>query len=251
MTTRRPTGKLDAPAPHDPIIPSLGKAYQRISSHIAAEIKAGRLAGGERLPNEKDLAEHYGVSRATAREALIALEVVGMVQARHGAGVFVANELPAHGVSTDLDCGPIEINEARLLFEVETTALAARRADPVALRDLEDQIRLMKTQDDDVAIAADRAFHLGLARMSGNRALCAVIEDLWEMRGTSRLYRHMLHRAQENGATPQQDEHQAIFDAVAAGDVDRARHAMRWHLSRAIETLLACLELDTEPEKLP
>lgn len=230
--------------------PSFGKAYQRISSQIAEAIRLGQLAKGDRLPNEKDLAEQYGVSRATAREALIALEVVGLVQARHGAGVFVASDPPEHGISTDLDCGPIEINEARLLFEVETTALAARRADHVALRELEEQIRLMDS-DDDVAIAADRAFHLGLARMSGNRALSAVIEDLWEMRGTSRLYRHMLRRAQENGATPQQDEHRAIFEAVAAGDVGRARHAMRWHLSRAIDTLLACIELETEPTELP
>lgn len=230
------------------LLPSRGKAYQRISAHLAEAIRAGELSRGARLPNEKDLAERYGVSRATAREALIALEVVGLVQARHGAGVFVANDLPADRISTDLDCGPIEINEARLLFEVETTGLAARRADPAALRDLEEQIRLMQTDDEGAAIAADRAFHLGLARMSGNRALTAVIEDLWEMRGTSRLYRHMLRRAQSNGATPQQDEHQAIFDAVAAGDPERARQAMRWHLSRAIDTLLACLELDSEAE---
>ena len=230
------------------IIPSRGKAYQRISGHLAEAIRAGQLARGSRLPNEKELAESYGVSRATAREALIALEVVGLVHARHGAGVFVAADPPPDRVSTDLDCGPIEINEARLLFEVESTGLAARRPDPAALREIEDQIRLMDTQDDGVAIAADRAFHLGIARMTGNRALYAVIEDLWEMRGTSRLYRHMLRRAQQNGATPQEDEHRAIYDAVAAADPERARQAMRWHLSRAIDTLLACLELDSAIE---
>src|SRR5215218_9691449 len=66
-----------------------GKLYRRLADSIAAEIEAGKYQVGERLPTERELAEAFGVSRPTLREALIALEMLGMIEARHGLGIYV------------------------------------------------------------------------------------------------------------------------------------------------------------------
>lgn len=116
------------------------KLYQQAAANIAAAIQRGDYRPGQRIPSERDLAEEHNVSRPTIREALIALEVTGLVRSRHGSGIFVVDNPPSGALSLSLDIGAFELTEARRLFEGETAALAAVSITPDELDQLERQI---------------------------------------------------------------------------------------------------------------
>ena len=92
--------------------------------------------------------------------------------------------------------------------------------------------------------AADRDFHLGIARATQNDALVLVVQTLWEVRERSPLAVEILRRSRKAGVKPIIDDHRAILDAIAARDPEAARQAMRDHLGRVIENLLTVTELD-------
>src|ERR1700759_4895837 len=101
------------------------KLYQQIARRIAASIEDGRYAPGDKLPSERELADEFGVSRPTIRDAMIALEFQGLVEARQGSGVYVTSAAPAPDDPTDLEVNALEWTEARRLFEGEACALSA------------------------------------------------------------------------------------------------------------------------------
>src|SRR5690349_8933143 len=96
------------------------KLYQQVAATIADAIRAGRYVPGRRLPSERDLAEELQVSRPTIREAMIALEIRGLIEARHGSGIYVTDAPPVEARTPELDIGAFELTEARTLFEGET-----------------------------------------------------------------------------------------------------------------------------------
>jgi GntR family transcriptional repressor for pyruvate dehydrogenase complex len=222
-----------------------GKLYRRLADSIAAEIEAGRYAVGERLPTERELAEHYGVSRPTLREALIALEMLGMIEARHGLGIYVTRaQLPLTASAYDFEIGAFELIEARRLFEGEAAALAAATIDDEALAELERLLALMADEDELKGEDADKEFHMVIARATGNGAIIATIENLWELRNRSPLARNILTRARGMGLEPRIAEHRRVLEALKAHDPVAARQAMRDHLERVIEHLLHATETE-------
>lgn len=220
------------------------KLYQTIAEKIAGGIAEGRFPPGSRLPSERELAEDFGVSRPTIREAMIALEIRGSVEARHGSGIYVTHA-PATGRSPELDVGAFELIEARVMFEGEAAALAATSIDEAALGELD---RLLGAMDDGAdgasAFDADRRFHLLIAQATGNSLVRSVVEMLWDVRERSPLCVNMFERARREGVTPRADEHRLIVEALKARDPQRAREAMRAHLSRVTEDLLEATKLD-------
>src|ERR1700761_390508 len=101
------------------------KLYQQIARRIAASIEDGRYAPGDRLPSERELADDFGVSRPTIRDAMIALEFQGLVEARQGSGVYVRAAPQIAEDAAERDVVALEVVEARRLFEGEACALAA------------------------------------------------------------------------------------------------------------------------------
>ena len=100
------------------------RIYQEIALQIRTHIENGEFPSGSRLPSERELAQQLKVSRPSVREALIALEVEGLVEVRTGSGVFVCKPqraFPYHAPSE----GPLEIMRARIAIEGETAAMAA------------------------------------------------------------------------------------------------------------------------------
>src|SRR5437868_9297522 len=94
------------------------KLYQQIARRIAAAINDGRYGPGDKLPSERELADDFGVSRPTIRDAMIALEFQGLVEARQGSGVYVNAVASAPTEDPgDLEVGALELTEARRLFE--------------------------------------------------------------------------------------------------------------------------------------
>jgi GntR family transcriptional repressor for pyruvate dehydrogenase complex len=222
------------------------KLYQQVAAAVADAIAAGRHGPGERLPSERDLAESFGVSRPTVREALLALEIRGVVEARHGSGVYVVENPPTAAAAPELDIGAFELTEARALFEGETAALAAATITDAELARLEAILSEMVEENaaGSPGEQADRRFHVAIAEATRNAAIVSVIETLWDARYRSPLCRHMLDRARAMGVKPRIDEHRRLLDALTARDPQAARLAMREHLERVIEGLLKATELE-------
>jgi GntR family transcriptional repressor for pyruvate dehydrogenase complex len=222
------------------------KLYQRVAESIATAIAKGRYAPGSRLPAERDLAEEFAVSRPTIREAMIALEIRGLVGAKKGSGIYVTATLPDLASTTpELDVGAFELIEARTLFEGEAAALAATAIDAPQLDELRKLLAEMEQAGEtSAALDADKQFHLAIAKATGNSVVVSVVEMLWTIREQSPLCVHMFAKARREGVTPRVNEHQLIVDALAARDPQLARETMRSHLRRVTDDLLEATRLD-------
>lgn len=225
------------------------KLYQRVAASITAAIEGGRWSTGTRLPGERDLAEEYGVSRPTIREAMIALEMRGWIEARHGSGLYVTkrDHSPDQREETlNFDIGAFDLTEARILFEGEAVALAAVSISDEQLEELDALLVEMAAEDSNEpsVMNADHRFHLAIANATGNAAIRSVIEYLWELRSKSPLAANMFARARRGGITPRVEEHRPIVAALRARDPHAARNAMRRHLRGVIDDLLAATEIE-------
>lgn len=223
---KRVSALHDAPAPEP-------RLYRVVSDRIEALIRAENIRPGERLPSERELAIALGVSRTSLREALIALELGGVVEVRGGSGVYVSERAPAQAAGP----GPFEVLAARRSIEAEVAAMAARNASASAIDAILVALEQMEQQHEDRVEheAADRNFHLAIARAAGNSALVGVLEYLWNQRGTP------WHEMNEHGQTEALRrqaliDHRSILAAIAAHDVAGARQAMRAHLDRVTRT---------------
>jgi DNA-binding FadR family transcriptional regulator len=225
------------------------KLYQRIAATIATAIEEGRWSPGTRLPGERDLAEEYKVSRPTIREAMIALEMKGWIEARHGSGLYVTRRDHGGGRGEDalnLDVGAFDLTEARILFEGEAAALAAVSITEEQLVEIDRLIEEMASTDANApsVVDADHRFHLAIANATGNAAIRSVVEYLWDMRTKSPLCANMFARARRSGVMPRVEEHRPIAAALRARDPHAARTAMRRHLRGVVDDLLAATELE-------
>lgn len=222
------------------------KLYQKVASTVAERIATGHYREEERLPSERDLAEEFGVSRPTVREAMLALEIRGMVEARHGSGVYVTKSPVAAQSPAELDIGAFELTEARAIFESEAAALAATMITDEQVTKLEAKLAEMVEENESDARGelADRAFHVAIAEATNNAAIVAVVEMLWDLRYRSPLCRHMLDLARNVGVKPRIQHHRHILDALKTRDPKKARKEMRAHLESVIEGLLAATETE-------
>jgi len=209
------------------------RLYRQIAEQIAQLIASGEFLPGSRLPAERELAASLGVSRASVREAIISLEIGGLVDVRVGTGIFVAATATPRGAATDEGPGPFELLDARKLVEGEIAALAAVRSQPADIDALRQSVREMEAGIRDFALreAIDREFHLRIAKGTGNGSLELVVAGLWDQRAElwGRMQQHF-HTAEL--ALKTIEDHDAIVSAIAARDAEGARSAMHRHLAR-------------------
>ena len=229
--------------------PSNDRLYQDLARKLIEVLSAGTYAVGDRLPAERELALEYGVSRPTVREAIIALEVQGLVEVRIGSGAYV-QRLPGTEETPGFDITGFELTEARLLFEGEAAGLAAMMITDDELVILDDLVREIARENHDGAGAegADRAFHLAIARATRNTAIYETVARLWELRLTSPECAQLHALARTANIKPVVDEHRAVLDALRARDPKAARAAMRAHLSAVLDYLLFATEEQTVDE---
>lgn len=222
------------------------KLYQAVAAGIAEAIAEGRYRPGQKLPSERELTETFDVSRPTIREAMIALEIRGIVEARHNAGVFVAAVAPPLAPEPDLDIGAFELTEARKLIEGEAAALATKTITDDEVAELYGLLDDMKRdfEKDVMDDCADRNFHMKIAGATRNTALIFVIETLWDLRYKAPLTREIFRRARIVGISAFVDDHRAVVDALAARDPTAARAAMQAHLTNVMDELLTATELE-------
>jgi DNA-binding FadR family transcriptional regulator len=219
------------------------RLYRQIADQIAQLIASGEYRPGARLPAERDLATSLGVSRASVREAIISLEMGGLVEVRVGTGIFVTAPAADPAAGTDAGPGPFELLQARKLIEGEIAALAAAKAAPADLDYLRQCVHRMETHLDDFTVreASDREFHLGIAKATGNGSLELVVAGLWAQRAElwGRLQQHF-HTSELARKTIR--DHVAILNAIAGRDARAARAAMHRHLARVVREFQRGLE---------
>lgn len=221
------------------------RLYERVCEDLAARIASGAYGVGQRLPSERLLAQTYSVSRPTVREAIIALELDGMVEVRKGSGVYVTSSMPHGGKAAETDVGPFELLEARRAIEGEACALAAVRITDEELQELESLLERMENAGGDIGGSenADRQFHLVIARATQNSAMVDAVETLWAARTRSPQYRLLSEKAHAAGIVPRIDEHSSIVEALRTREPQRARAAMREHLTQVLESILKVTEV--------
>ncbi|HGM6860537.1 FadR/GntR family transcriptional regulator [Serratia rubidaea] len=235
------------------------RIYRQIADQLKRLIENNEFPPGSRLPSERDLAQQLQVSRASVREALIALEVIGLVDVKVGNGVIVkapaalASQEPVMqqagrdqwadiddelniALDFNAELPPFSLLQTRLLIEPETAALAARHASDEELAGIRDAYE-QNCRDNRAGSAThpgDRLFHIRIAQASGNPAYAFIIAHLLGHRYGSmfRVLQH--HYTPEDMPHRSEQEHRAILAALEARDVRGARKAMKAHLDQVI-----------------
>jgi GntR family transcriptional repressor for pyruvate dehydrogenase complex len=225
------------------------RLYQEIALQVKAHIESGEFAVGAKLPSERELAQTMKVSRPSVREALIALEVEGLVEVRPGAGVFVCEPqrpFPYHASSE----GPLELMRARIAIEGETAAMAARQMRNADIRELE---RILETMLPDPHsqgsyLPADRAFHLYIAEKTGNSVLVHIVAELFDARHSPLSLQFGKHFENETTRRRAIVEHKAVIKALASRNPNASKQAMQRHLRNAHNRLTKQIEEETSKE---
>ncbi|MBE3639972.1 FadR/GntR family transcriptional regulator [Mangrovicoccus algicola] len=215
--------------------------YRLVAESLAARIRAGDYPAGTKMPADKDLVDQLRVSRTTVREAMIALELMGLVVTRYGAGAFVAAVLPPEAPDLSGLPGYFELVEARFAFEPEIAAIAAGTLTPAATARLRAAIEGMCDETATLAEveACDRDFHLCVAQATGNAVFAQVVGEFWHARQQFPEWTRLNNRqGPADIARFSRAEHQAILDALAAGDAAAARAAMQLHCRNSGQPLL-------------
>jgi DNA-binding FadR family transcriptional regulator len=216
------------------------RLFQQVVEQIAELIRSGELRPGARLPAERDLSKRLGVSRPTVREAMIALEISGLIEVRSGAGVYVRTSASQARLA---NAGPsaFELLAARRLVEGEIAAAAAGNRHPNGIAKLDHSIAVYRTEyrNGHDCFEADRAFHLGLAEMTGNSVFVRIVAEFWgDMRGS--IFNRLGESSKFSGKLRSDiSEHERIRDAIALGDANGARQAMHDHIAHAEKLFLS------------
>jgi GntR family transcriptional repressor for pyruvate dehydrogenase complex len=224
-----------------------GTAVSEVVKQLISLLTAGDLALGSRLPPERQLAEELGVGRSAVREALAALEILGIVTVRPGSGTYLRDNT-SELLPTTLSWGLMlsasrtrELVEVRGGLEIQAATLASSRATDTEIEALAQHIETMKTSLDDLErfVEADVRFHLQIASSADNIVLRDLLQNV---RSLLRLWveRGLRDRDQAEVALR---EHVAIYEAIAARDPSVAEAAMRVHMATAGDRVKS-LELD-------
>ena len=226
------------------------KLYLQIAAQIMERVGDGRLPPGSKLPAERDLAAQMGVSRPSVREALIALELLGVVEIRIGQGTFVVGK-PAslETLGSSRMVSPFDLLEARVTIESNVAVLVARKwkdgtIDERAFKKTYEITNQMKRiVDDDRRVeefyGLGLGFHKALAGASNNEVLFEVVGNLVE--ATSHpLWALINKKILENRSAREEQirEHEVVLDAIQRGDGEAASQAMRRHIEELAELVL-------------
>jgi GntR family transcriptional repressor for pyruvate dehydrogenase complex len=200
-------------------------------------IQSGELPPGSRLPPEQQLAAELGLSRNLMREAVKALVVARVLEIRRGDGTYVTSLEPAvllEGLGSAVELlrsdTQLELSEVRRLFEPVATAAAAERITAADLGFLQGHLEAMRAAKDDVELLNrhDAAFHRTVIAATGNQTLTSLLEGISSRTVRARVWRGMVD---DDVAERTIAEHQAIYDALAAGDAALAQATALIHVS--------------------
>ncbi|MGR4863085.1 FadR/GntR family transcriptional regulator [Caulobacter sp. LARHSG274] len=218
------------------------RLYKKVVRQLVADLRSGKYAVGDRLPGERELAIAHGVSRPAVREAVLALEVRGLVEVRIGSGTYVVRL--SESDEPDFTISAFEAMEARLLIEGEAAALACLQITESEIAELDGLVARIAVgnRNGTSTEEAEAMFSQVLARATRNGAIEKLHGQLWQLRFTSPECALLLEKARAANVRPVVDEYTAIVEAMRRRDPAAARTAMRAHLNAVIDHLLFAIE---------
>lgn len=223
------------------------KVYMKIVEQVRDLIKEGRLKPGDKLPPEQILSEEFGTSRPSVREALSALEILGITESRGGKGNFIRDNLgfPLYEQifkELEEEESPFEILEARKAVETEIVGLSAKKATKEEIDAIKESLNKMKENMTDIPkiMKIDREFHINIARAAHNNLLFSMMIYLADLLN-EKLWIKMKEKSWSIPGCPQKylKEHIEIFNAIKNKDSKDARKRMYDHLAGVEKDLLS------------
>lgn len=221
-------------------------ASDHLTEDLVAFIRERELKAGDRLPAVRQLADELGVTVPTLRESLRRLQAIGMLDMRHGSGIYLRTEEPRVLLANPYP-GPlasrtiIELLDARVLIEPPLVALAAERARPADLdalcRTLDDAAESLERGDDDELHRLNAEFHGRIAGLAGNAILGQVLASMLELYGPEQLAVLRIYDDRRRDLA----EHREICAALTRGDGSDAADLMRRHLEGVRDVVSARL----------
>ncbi|TGZ98768.1 FCD domain-containing protein [Rodentibacter pneumotropicus] len=227
------------------------RSYKKIGNKLKEQLINRQYQVGDKLPAERDLAEHFNVSRTVIREALIMLEIENLIEVRKGSGIYVI-ALPQHTASNDdfldkVDVGPFELLQARQLLEssiAEFAALQVTRADITKLKDILATERKTLEQGDKDYVA-DEDFHLTIAEITQNEVIIQMQKALWDLRVNSQMWKGLhTHIPNQSYRYLWLQDHENIITALQRKDPAMAKKAMWQHLENVKQKLFELSDVD-------
>lgn len=225
------------------------RPYQEVGVMLRDMIARQQYALGDRLPPEREIAALLSVSRTVVREALIMLEIEGLVEVRRGAGIFVV-AMPHQTVNAPAsqcnDAGPFELLQARQLLESNIAEFAAQQA---TREDILKMRQALQIQEQELVSggneSGDRQFHLAVAEATHNSMLVELFKQSWQWRENNPMW-IQLHSHLENNHYRQEwlADHKQILAALIKKDAKTAKHAMWQHLENVKNRLLELSDID-------
>lgn len=219
-----------------------------LAHRLLDHLLSGQVRPGDRLPSERQLAQTLGVGRASVRDALKSLRLLGVIKVRQGDGTYL-QRVPSTLLPRSVEWGvllgeqhALDLVEARQFIEMAVVQLAAERRDQEAIEKLAVQLRAMKDAGNNSArfVEADIAFHLQVATAARNTVLRDVLASMQS------LLRVWIRRVIEDAGDTEYSyrRHQAIFEAIERGNAAAAAAAMAEHMESANARLRKTLERD-------
>ncbi|WP_162244617.1 FadR/GntR family transcriptional regulator [Afipia sp. Root123D2] len=212
---------------------------EEVVERIAAQIQAGRLPVGAKLPTEQEMMAAMGVSRTVVREAISALRARGLVMTRQGAGAFVSADSDTRPYMINPEglgslSSVVEVLELRTAVEIEAAAIASERATATQIRAIAKALSVFSRaiSRGDRAVKEDFDFHLSIAVATGNPRFTGFLDflggliiprqSIWTFEGKPEQLQIYLKQVET--------EHEAVLEAIRARTPDKAREVMRFHL---------------------
>ena len=215
---------------------------ETLAKRIRRMIQSGEYEKGDRLPPIMEMARRFGVGHPTVREALKKLEALGIVEIRHGSGVYITaapdvllHASPVYGGTVTKKL-LVDLIEARMPIELQSTGLAARNASPENLREMRRLLTRAEQHlhDDSVLSPTNMAFHQEIALASGNTVVAQILQVLAELfTREQRLILSIYHSRERDHR-----EHVEIFEALEQKDEALSVELMRRHLEGIRDVLL-------------
>lgn len=218
---------------------SRSRLYEQVAGEILEWVRENGLQVGDRLPPEREIAARLGVSRATVSQALVAMEVVGVVAVRHGDGAILV-ESPA----TSRIVGALrqhaerlpEVIEAREALETKLAALAAVRRTEEDLKEIAAALDFMAAdvKDGGRGVEGDERFHAAVTRAGHSALLARLMAEISELIRETRIE----SLSQPGRPADSLEGHRRIADAIKAQDPDAAAAAMQAHIGMVSDVAL-------------
>ncbi len=226
------------------------RRYQEVAEDLRTELSNGTFKVGDRLRPERQIAEEMNVSRSLLREAMIMLEIEGLIDVRKGSGTYImrlpVSDQPENKPDLE-DIGPFELLQARQLIESNVAAFAASmvtKADILRMRDALDKERQDLASGKD-GYDADEEFHLLIAEATQNSVLADIVKNVWQQRTRSKMWDKLHERILDTTYRKEWlTDHREIMEALQRRDPMAARQAMWQHLENVKKRLLELSDVD-------